>query len=271
MTAKRRPRVGRTIVAITLLVLTTAAQGRSLVRQRIYRPDPMPARIEWSVTPAPETVTVHTRDGLSVKGYRWPASKPQHVTLLFFHGNGGNRYEAAQLAAPLRRPDAEIIVASYRGYGDNPGSPTETGLANDAAAFLDLAQASGPRRVYLFGYSLGGSVALRLAADEAVDGVVTLGTFSSLRSITPEWVHALLPDEFDSISAVRRLRAPLLLLHGTSDEVVPIREAVLLKQAGGGNARLLRLTDAPHHLLLDQLADRVWQEIEAMPVGTGGR
>jgi fermentation-respiration switch protein FrsA (DUF1100 family) len=236
-----------------------------VVRSRIYKPDPMPDRLEWAGLPPPETVSVRADDGMVVQGYRWPALRPGHVTLLFFHGNGGNRYEAAQLAAPLRRDGAEIIVASYRGYGDNSGKPSEHGLRQDATAFLRLARASSPRKLYLFGFSLGGAVALDLAARNKVDGVVTLGTFSSLRSVTPPLARGLLPDQFDNVAAVRRLRAPLLILHGTADTLIPIEEAVKLKAAAGRNARFLRLTGAPHNVALDQLAGRIWREIAAMP------
>lgn len=269
MTHSSTPRGLLLLIAAGLLTAAASSSCASLVRSLIYKPDPMPDRLEWAGLPAPETVSVRAQDGLIVRGYRWPALRPAHVTLVFFHGNGGNRYKAALLAAPLRRDGVEIIVASYRGYGDNPGKPSEQGLRQDAVAFLRLAQASRPRKLYVFGYSLGGGVALDLAAQEKVDGVITLGTFSSLRSVTPPLARGLVLDRFDNIAAVRRLRAPLLILHGTADTVVPIREAVKLKAAAGPNARFLRLSGAPHHLMLDQLAGRIWQEIANMPEPRG--
>jgi hypothetical protein len=253
------------MIAAGLLTVAASSSCASVLRSRIYKPDPMPDRLEWVDMPAPETVSVRAEDGVVVRGYRWPARRADHVTLLFFHGNGGNRYEAAQLAAPLRRDGAEIIVASYRGYGDNSGKPDEPGLQKDATAFLRLARASNPRKLYVFGFSLGGGVALALAAQNNVDGVITLGTFSSLRSVAPPLARGLLPDRFDNIAAVKRIRAPLLILHGTADTLVPIEEAVKLKAAAGTNVRFLRLAGAPHNVALDQLAERVWQEIAAMP------
>lgn len=253
------------VVIAGVIGLTSWLASASVVRDRIYRPDPMPDKPEWVGMPAPETITVRTADGLDLQGYRWPATQSPHVTLVFFHGNGGNRYTAAQLAAPLRRKAAEIIIASYRGYGGNPGAPDEQGLYRDGAAFLQAARRSHPQKLYLFGFSLGGGVALRLAADDRVDGVVTLGTFSSLRSVAPRWTRGLLPDRFDNLAAVRRTSSPLLLLHGTADEMVPIREAELIQAAAGANVRFLRLSGAPHNVALDQLADRIWQEIGQMP------
>ena len=253
------------VVIAGLIGLTSWLASASVVRDRIYRPDPMPDKPEWVGMPAPETITVRTADGLDLQGYRWPATQSPHVTLVFFHGNGGNRYTAAQLAAPLRRKAAEIIIASYRGYGGNPGAPDEQGLYRDGAAFLQAARRSRPQKLYLFGFSLGGGVALRLAADDRVDGVVTLGTFSSLRSVAPRWTRGLLPDRFDNLAAVRRTSSPLLLLHGTADEMVPIREAELIQAAASANVRFLRLSGAPHNVALDQLADRIWQEIGQMP------
>jgi uncharacterized protein len=263
-TVRARSRLCAILVA-GLLVVAASSSCASAIRDRIYKPDPMPQKLDWSGVPEPETVTVRSEDGAVVRGYRWPAKRADHVTIVFFHGNGGNRYVAAQLAAPLRRDDAEIIVASYRGYGDNDGQPSEQGLYRDGAAFLRLAEASHPRKLYLFGFSLGGGVALGLATRNRVDGIVTLGTFSSLRSLAPAWARGLITDRFDNIAAVQRIRVPILLLHGTADEIVPVAEGVKLKAAAGAKARLLRLDGAPHHVALDQLAGLIWREIGNMP------
>ncbi|QMW22118.1 alpha/beta hydrolase [Sandaracinobacteroides saxicola] len=241
-----------------LLALATTGCSASVMRDRVFKPDPMPARLEWQSVPEPETVTVTNEDGLVLRGYRWPAKTRNHVSLVFFHGNGGNRYTAALMAAPLRRPDAEIIVASYRGYGDNPGEPDEKGLFRDAAAFLKLARQSEPRKIYLFGFSLGGAVALHTAATQPVDGVVTLGTFSSLRSMAPALIRGMIPDQFNSAAIIRTIKVPLFLLHGTADTTVPFEQGRKLRAAAADNALLVRLVDAPHNITLDQIQDRIW-------------
>ncbi len=253
------------LIATGLLVATSTVGYASLVRSFIYKPEPMPRRLDWKEVPVPEAISVRTDDGLAILGYRWPAVQADHITMVFFHGNAGNRYVAALAAAALRRPDVEIIVASYRGYAGNAGSPNEIGLYRDGEAFLRSARQSLPRKMYLFGYSLGGSVALRLAANHQVDGVITLGTFSSLDSVAPKVVRGLLPDHFDNLAVVGRLRAPLLLLHGTADEVIPFAEAEKLKAAAGKGARLIRIKGGRHHIMLADLSATIWQNIGEMP------
>ncbi|WP_294306582.1 alpha/beta hydrolase [Sphingomonas yabuuchiae] len=254
-----------TLLALVPLVLSlSACLGAPLIRKFIYLPSAVPPQPDWSGLPAPQPLVVRTDDGLEISGYRWPASQSPSSTLIFFHGNGGNRYTAALMAAPLRRPDTEIIIASYRGYSGNPGRPNETGLYRDGAAFLRYARAAKPTHLYLFGFSLGGGVALRLAADHPVDGVVTLGAFSTLASVAPPWAAPLLPDRFDNLAAVRRLHAPLLILHGSADDTIPLAEAAKLQAASATPSRVVILPDAQHHVSLGPFAPMIWHRIQAM-------
>ena len=251
--------------SLTILALSTASVAAGPIDSAVFQPQPMPRLLEWGEVPPPEEVSVTTEDGLVLTGYRWRPRCPHHVALVFFHGNGGNRYTAASLAAPLRRDDVDLVVASYRGYGGNPGQPSEQGLYRDAAAFIAEAQAANPRRLYLFGYSLGGAVAAHAAGRFATHGLVTLGTFSTLRSVAPRVTRAFIPDWFDNLAAARKLSVPWLLLHGTADRTVPIAEAERLRAAAGDNATLVRLIGAPHNVALDQIANRIWAELDAMP------
>lgn len=244
--------------------LTVGSSQSSIFSRQIFQPAPMPRTIVWKQSSPPEEVQVTTADGLVLRGYRWKARCKDHSAMVFFHGNGGNRHTAAELAEPLRRDDVDLIVASYRGYGDNPGQPTENGLYQDAAAFIQQAQASAPERLYLFGFSLGGAVAVDAASRFKLDGLVTLGTFSTLRSVAPRFVRALLPYEFDNLAKANRVGSPWLLMHGTGDKVVSIAEAEKLKAAAGEGATLVRLTGAPHNVALDQVATRIWSELGKM-------
>ncbi|PSJ39757.1 alpha/beta hydrolase [Sphingomonas deserti] len=190
--------------------------------------------------------------------------------MVFFHGNAGNRFTGADLAAPLRRDDVDLIVASYRGYGGNPGEPSEEGLYRDAAAFIREAQASRPRKTYLFDFSLGGAVALHSANRFTTEAVVTLGAFSNLKSVAPRLVRAFIPYEFDNLTNAKSLKVPWLLLHGTADETVPIAEAEKLAAAAGTRATFVRLPGAPHNVALDQIATRMWTALDPMPPNPEG-
>lgn len=223
----------------------------------------MPAEVAWSGR-VPDEVTATTTDRLTLRGYYWPPPSAGGDVILFFHGQSGNRYTAARMAAPLAAGGG-LLVASYRGYGDNPGEPNEPGLYADARAFLSLARRLAPdSRIYLFGFSLGAAPALHAAAEEEVAGVVLLGAFAALEDVAPPMARGVLPDRFDNRAAIARVVEPILLLHGTADEVVPFAQAKAL-QAAAPRMRLLRLEGAGHGTDFETLAPGIWENIRQMP------
>ncbi len=247
--------------AAVLFTLTSCA---SAVHSRIYRPEPMPTTVSWSGR-APEEVTATTADGLTLRGYYWSPPAAGGDLILFFHGQSGNRYTAARMAAPLASGGG-LLVASYRGYGDNPGTPDERGLYADARAFLSLARTLAPdSRIYLLGFSLGAAPALHVAAEEEVAGVVTIGAFASLRDVAPAMARGLLRDRFDNRAAIARVDEPILLMHAPADEVVPFAQVEALRALTPRGARLLRLEGAGHAVDFEHLAPVIWANLRQMP------
>jgi fermentation-respiration switch protein FrsA (DUF1100 family) len=121
--------------------------------------------------------------------------------------------------------------------------------------------------VYLFGYSLGGSVALATAARERVAGVVTFGAFTSVRDLTPGVARSLVVDRFDNLAAIKQVTEPILLLHGTADAVVPFAHAERLQAAAPTKVRLLRLAEGSHHPDFPKLAPLILDNLRQMPAG----
>jgi fermentation-respiration switch protein FrsA (DUF1100 family) len=240
--------------AAMMLILAGCA---STVRSRINLPEPMPATISWS-GPAPSEVTTTTADGLA-------RAISRRGSDCFFHGQSGNRYRAARMAAPLAAGGG-LLVASYRGYGDNPGEPNEAGIYADARAFLSLARELAPdSRIYLVGFSLGAAPALHTAAEEEVAGVVIIGAFAALKDVAPPMARGILPDRFDNRAAIVRVAEPILILHAPADEVVPFAQAQALRDLARERVRLLRLERFGHGVDFDILSTVVWENIRLMP------
>lgn len=252
--------MGKTILALGAMAAMAAVLGgcAGFVRERIYRPDPIVAAPQWAGE-APQETSVVTADGLRLSGWYWPPARGEGEILVFFHGNGGNRDTAAARAEPLRSGGRGLLIADYRGYSGNPGNPSERGLIMDGEAFLDHARRLHPKaKIYLFGWSMGGAVALQLAARHRVDGVVTLGTFARLADVAPAFTRPFLPDRFDNLALIARVQAPVFLFHGTEDRIVPFEHAAQLERASGGGARVVAVRGAGHHFDFSTIAGAVW-------------
>lgn len=248
------------LIAVAAALALSLGGCAEIIRDRIFQPDPLSATpVEWA-TNAPRAVTAVTSDGLTLSGYYWAPNQATGDIIVYFQGNGANQLVAAQYAAPLASGGHGVLVASYRGYGGNPGKPSEAGLVRDADAWMTKATelAPGSRR-FVFGHSLGGAVALAAAGRHRVEGVATLGTFSSMTDMVPAIARGSLRDRFDNIAAIQTVSAPVWLYHGTADETVPFAMAELLEAAGTKQrVTLVPLGGGNHHVSMEKLAPFVW-------------
>src|SRR5262245_16441206 len=168
-------------VAIALAVLWTG------LRRMMYFPFadvPSPAAVGL---PHAEPVTFTTEDGLALQGWFVPPSAAASgSTVIVFNGNGGNRAMRAPLAAALARRGVATLLFDYRGYGSNPGSPSEAGLVHDArAAYTYMLNRPGVdrTRITYFGESLGTAVATGLAVEHPPHALIVRSPFTSMTDI----------------------------------------------------------------------------------------
>jgi uncharacterized protein len=198
--------------------------------------------------------------------------------VLVCNGNGGDRSMRADLAAALSRMGLAVLLFDYRGYGGNPGSPTEEGLAADARAAL--AYLAGrpevdPDRVVYFGESLGAAVALRLATERPPAALVLRSPFASLAEVGRVHypvlpVSWLLRDRFDSAALAGRLDAPLLVVAGDRDGIIPVAHSRRLFAAAPQPKRLVVLEGADHNDLDLLAGPRLLEELRAFLAGVPG-
>lgn len=226
-----------------------------------------------SAEPAPETclsrfrgmdgrvVRVARPDGRKLAAYDVrPSDLPAEApVVLFLHGNAGNIATRADLAAWFARAArVRLLMPDYSGYGGNEGSPSEDELDAEALAAYDHLVADGvdPTRIVVFGESIGGGPALHLATTRRVAGVALQSTLSSLSSMALR-VYPWMPltavfvrGSFDNAGRIADVDAPVLIVHGTIDSIVPFAEGERLA-AARPNAEFLRVADAGHNDLFD--------------------
>jgi fermentation-respiration switch protein FrsA (DUF1100 family) len=169
------------------------------------------------------------KTGERLHGWWIAGREPALGHLLFCHGNAGNIGDRVLNAALLMAAGFDVLLFDYRGYGHSTGRPDEQGTYRDAHAALAalLARQSVDRdRVFYLGESLGGAVALALAVECPPRGLILQSTFTSIRDAArahyPFIPTVLTPDAYPSLRPIRRLRAPLLVLHGDRDTIVPL-------------------------------------------------
>ncbi len=252
------------VCAILAVAALTGCAG--IIRDQIYQPSAAVAEPAWTER-APQRLTVSTTDGIELTGLYWAPVPPQRDIIIYFHGNGGTLFRSALRAEPLAAGGNGVLMTSYRGYSGNNGSPSETGLRRDAAAFADHARSLLPAggTLYLFGHSLGGAVALGEAARVPVGGVATLGTFTSVRDNAPAIARGILPDQFDNRALIALPGPPVILFHGRQDMTIPFAQGEALAAASRGRATLVPLDTAGHQADMRLLAPMVWQMLRARP------
>lgn len=253
------------VIAATLILAGCA----SVVREQVYKADPTPISIAQWTRNAPQPLPVQTADGLALTGYYWPGDPGDRDVILFFHGRGSNQGVAARYAEHLTGRGDHVIVVSYRGFGGNPGTPSQAGLMIDGRAFVARARAiAGPdAHVFLVGHSLGGAVALHVAATVPVTGVVTLSTFDTLAQSASGGVGALLPDKWNNLDAATKIHAPLAMILGTADDRIDMAQGDALFAAAHSPAALVMSPGAGHNPDMARIGPLVSAAVEAVDAG----
>jgi uncharacterized protein len=213
----------------------------------------------WLVAPVP----VSTGDEASPEG-----GSSDATLVIFFPGNAENRWGRLTDCRDFTLAGAHVLLFDYRGYGENPGSPSEAALAGDAREIWQFAVRElqfRPERIVLFGESLGGAIATRLAAETSREGTPPAGlilnsTFASLPE-TVGWHYPLFPfrylllDRYPTAERIRGVTCPVVIFHGTEDEFVPLEHGRRLFAAapessrGGVPKRFVELRGSGHNSL----------------------
>ncbi len=225
----RRWRPSAIAGAVAVLLATGCT---SFVNRAAFQPDPEDAVADGPLPANVRRVVVPTVDGEQLEGF---VVGPEHVTrlVLYFHGNAGNvTQRLPQMQTFADRTGATVLGIGYRGYGASTGRPSEPGIYRDGEAALRYAEkelAVTESRIFVCGVSLGTTVAVDVAQGRALAGVILVSPLTSGRELARDHHRGSLAwivgGAFDSLAKVPHLRSPVLVIHGTDDQVIPYRRA----------------------------------------------
>src|SRR5262245_24580292 len=253
-----------------------------IARSRTYFPvqvDDLSPRCLQLPADRVHAITLDTDDGLTLNGYHLLADGTSAADragcdrklsvgrplALYFPGNCGHRGDRLTEARLLTRTGADVFLFDYRGYGDNSGTPTEDAFAaaaRDAWRYATVERRVAPRRIILYGESIGGAVATRLTSELCAAGTAPAGLF--IRSTSSNLADAarlrypflpkrLLPAErYAAVEYIARVTCPLMMLHGAQDQTIPyelgrkVFDAAPEQSAGGFCKEFVDLPHSDH-------------------------
>ncbi|MFQ5949317.1 MAG: alpha/beta hydrolase [Nitrospiria bacterium] len=202
-----------------------------------------------------EDVYLSTADGIKINGWFVPHSNGRK-TLLWFHGNAGNlSHRVDQLRLLHRELGINIFMIDYREYGRSEGTVSEEGTAQDALASYDYLLTRSdidPAGIIVFGQSLGAAVAVELAANRGLHGLILEAPFTSIREMAGvvfPWlpIGRFLSTKYDSLSKISRVGTPLLLMHGDRDEIIPYSHGQRLFESAREPKQFYTIPGAGHN------------------------
>jgi fermentation-respiration switch protein FrsA (DUF1100 family) len=245
-----------TVLVLLLALVVWMAWNFSTVIDRafVFFPDRRVTRTPAQVGLGYRDLWIKTPDGEHLHGWLVVATSAAPL-LIFCHGNAGNIGDRVGNVASLEKAGISVLIFDYRGYGKSSGHPSEEGIYTDALATYHYAVevlGYSPDGVVLFGRSLGAAVAADLALRVPVAGIILESAFTNLKDLA--WVHYpfipgkfLVKHKFNVLEVVRGIEAPLLVVHGDQDGLVPMRLGKKVYQAAPGAKEFYVIPGAGHN------------------------
>jgi pimeloyl-ACP methyl ester carboxylesterase len=247
------------LLVVALLALYACALAVLFVNQRslLYpASDRRSTAAEAGLTGFQDLILL-TPDGERLVAW-WKPPQSGKALILYFHGNGGSLWNGRLRAQALTASGRGLLMVSYRGYSGSTGAPTEAGLHTDARTAYDwVRQSYEASRLVAYGESLGTGVAVRLASEQPLAGLILDAPYTSTADVASliYWyvpVSWLMLDQFRSLDIIPQVKAPILILHGTDDRTIPFAFGERLYATAPEPKRFVRIEGGSHTRNLEQ-------------------
>lgn len=199
-----------------------------------------------------EEIEIATGDGHTVLAWRAKAAAGQ-PTLLYFHGNGGSLVNRAERIRKYRDAGRGVFMMTYRGYGGSTGRPSERANVADAKRAYEMLRALGvsAKDIIVYGESIGTGVAVQVAAEKEVAGVILDAPYTSIVDVAAMLypylpARLLMRDRYETVKYLPRVKVPLLVVHGEADALIPVEMGRAVYRAANEPKRIATFPDAGH-------------------------
>jgi uncharacterized protein len=261
--------------AVVTLLFSTLLGGCGIEKRFIFFPEkrivstPADAGLDF------EELYLSTPDGVRIHAWFIPAPDSRK-TLLWFHGNGGNiSHRVGHLRLLRQALKISVLMVEYRGYGQSDGTVTEEGTYRDALTAYDylLTRPEIERgAIVVYGQSLGAAVAVEVAVQRNISGLILEAPFTSIREMAKvvfPWlpIGRLLSTRYDVLSKIGRVTAPLLVFHGDQDEVVPYALGQQVFKAAADPKTFYPIPGAGHNNIYSVGGQDYWRALSQFTEG----
>ena len=205
-----------------------------------------------------EKIYLETSDGLVLNSLFRKPSANKKDTIVVFHGNAGHIGHRVEKFRSFLEEGYGLLLVEYRGYGENPGNPTENGFHKDGLAAIEFLtkQSISKQKTILYGESLGCGVAVKLSIKEKYKAIILEAPYTSIAEVAARhyWylpAKWLVLDRFDILSIIKNIKSPLLVLHGEKDNVISLDLGKKIFKSAPEPKRAIFVSDAGHNNLYE--------------------
>jgi uncharacterized protein len=241
------------ILALAFLISMIVILGAPLVeRWLMYVPDPTYSKPQEVGLDGFREEVQRTPDGERI--ITWYAEpQPGQPTLLYIHGNAGTLADRVDRIADFQARGRGVLIMSYRGYSGSSGRPSERANVADAVRAYDslIERGCEPEDIFLYGESIGTGIAVQVAAQRPVAGVVLDAPYTSIVDVA-ERLYPYLParlmmhDRYETLKYLQEVQAPVLVIHGERDQVIPVEMGRTVAESAPGPSEIVTFREAGH-------------------------
>jgi len=244
----------RNLILIIIILQLSACE--SLVNSLSFFPD---TDYTVGIEKLPEYISpvmLTSDDGVRLEALYFHHEKRSRKIVVYFHGNAGNLYHRIKEGTAIYNMGYDLVISGYRGYGRSTGEPSEEGIYTDGRTVLNYVTGAlnyTPEKIYIYGRSLGTTVAVEISQNIKFGGVILVTPFTSAADfIKTKYSNAFSgigKKHFQSIEKIANLKSPILVIHGTADEIVPYELGVRLYDAYPGKKQFISIPGGGHNNL----------------------